>query len=85
MNKADMVEVVQRKGGFVQIWHPEKKDKAMEAALPWGQAIELLFKDFKDLKEARVSDTITVVGKGSITRIDEKGISLRIEQAKVAI
>ena len=84
MNKADMVDVIQKKGGFVQIWHPDKKrEKEMEQPCSWGQNVELLFKDFKGLKDIKVSDTVSIVGKGSITRIDEKGVSLRIEQVKL--
>lgn len=83
MNKADMVDVVQGKGGFVQIYHPEKEKKNMPECSPWGQSIELFFKDFKGLENIKVSDTVTIVGKGSITKIDEKGVSLRIEQVKL--
>ncbi len=84
MAKQDLVDVMQKKGGFVQIYHPEKEKKNIpESCSPWGQSVELFFKDFKGLEDIKVSDTVTIVGKGSITRIDEKGVSLRIEQVKL--
>lgn len=44
----------------------------------WAQNIRILFKYFPEIKKEKIGEDITIMVSGSISNMDEKGVSIKV-------